>query len=185
MRRLACPFYLRFWSFVSPDQSAFADKRVGRSSSAIPTTRTSSHWPIRPTMRRRSPRCSGRPRSTLSSPAAISGKRRYAVVRCATSPRRHATPHIAVIYYAGHGIEVDGTNYLVPIDAVLERDTDAYDEAYRWIGFFRRSSRPSKCASSFSMPAATNPFDEEHSGRWRRARSAAVSPVSRRPGQIP
>jgi uncharacterized caspase-like protein len=36
---------------------------------------------------------------------------------------------IAVIYYAGHGIEVDGTNYLVPIDAVLERDTDAYDEA--------------------------------------------------------
>jgi uncharacterized caspase-like protein len=36
---------------------------------------------------------------------------------------------IAVIYYAGHGIEVDGTNYLVPVDAVLERDTDAYDEA--------------------------------------------------------
>ncbi|MGD0849900.1 caspase family protein [Bradyrhizobium sp.] len=36
---------------------------------------------------------------------------------------------IAVIYYAGHGIEVDGTNYLVPVDAALERDTDAYDEA--------------------------------------------------------
>src|ERR1700760_4186855 len=36
---------------------------------------------------------------------------------------------IAVIYYAGHGIEVDGTNYLIPVDAVLERDTDAYDEA--------------------------------------------------------
>ena len=36
---------------------------------------------------------------------------------------------IAVIYYAGHGIEVNGVNYLVPVDAVLERDTDAYDEA--------------------------------------------------------
>lgn len=36
---------------------------------------------------------------------------------------------IAVIYYAGHGLEVDGTNYLIPVDAVLERDTDAYDEA--------------------------------------------------------
>lgn len=36
---------------------------------------------------------------------------------------------VAVIYYAGHGIEVDGTNYLVPIDAVLERDIDIYDEA--------------------------------------------------------
>lgn len=36
---------------------------------------------------------------------------------------------VAVVYYAGHGIEVDGVNYLVPIDAVLERDTDIYDEA--------------------------------------------------------
>src|SRR6202140_1296839 len=37
---------------------------------------------------------------------------------------------IAVIYYAGHGMEVDGTNYLIPVDAKLERDTDVYDEAF-------------------------------------------------------
>ena len=36
---------------------------------------------------------------------------------------------VAVIYYAGHGIEVDGINYLIPIDASLEHDTDVYDEA--------------------------------------------------------
>jgi formylglycine-generating enzyme required for sulfatase activity len=36
---------------------------------------------------------------------------------------------IAIIYFAGHGIEIGGTNYLVPVDAVLERDIDAYDEA--------------------------------------------------------
>jgi uncharacterized caspase-like protein len=36
---------------------------------------------------------------------------------------------IAVVYYAGHGIEVDGSNYLIPIDAALERDTDVEDEA--------------------------------------------------------
>jgi uncharacterized caspase-like protein len=36
---------------------------------------------------------------------------------------------IAVIYYAGHGLEVDGINYLIPVDAVLERDSDVYDEA--------------------------------------------------------
>lgn len=36
---------------------------------------------------------------------------------------------IAVIYFAGHGLEVDGTNYVVPVDAVLERDADADDEA--------------------------------------------------------
>ncbi len=37
---------------------------------------------------------------------------------------------IAVIYYAGHGIEVDGSNYLIPVDAKLERDNDVYDEAF-------------------------------------------------------
>jgi uncharacterized caspase-like protein len=37
---------------------------------------------------------------------------------------------IAVVYYAGHGIEVDGSNYLIPVDARLERDTDVYDEAF-------------------------------------------------------
>jgi len=29
---------------------------------------------------------------------------------------------IALVYYAGHGIEVDGRNYLIPIDAKLETD---------------------------------------------------------------
>jgi len=37
---------------------------------------------------------------------------------------------MAVVYYAGHGIEIDGTNYLIPTDARLERDTDIYDEAF-------------------------------------------------------
>ena len=35
---------------------------------------------------------------------------------------------IAVVYYAGHGMEVEGSNYLIPVDARLERDTDVYDE---------------------------------------------------------
>jgi hypothetical protein len=37
---------------------------------------------------------------------------------------------VAVVYYAGHGIEIDGTNYLIPVDAILERDLDVYDEAF-------------------------------------------------------
>jgi hypothetical protein len=35
---------------------------------------------------------------------------------------------VAVVYYAGHGIEVDGTNYLVPADAKLSSDFDVEDE---------------------------------------------------------
>jgi uncharacterized caspase-like protein len=33
------------------------------------------------------------------------------------------------VFYAGHGIEVNGTNYLIPVDAALERDLDVEDEA--------------------------------------------------------
>ncbi len=36
---------------------------------------------------------------------------------------------IAVVFYAGHGMEVGGINYLIPTDAVLERDIDVQDEA--------------------------------------------------------
>jgi len=35
---------------------------------------------------------------------------------------------IAVIYYAGHGMEMDGNNYLIPTSATLETDADVLDE---------------------------------------------------------
>jgi uncharacterized caspase-like protein len=34
------------------------------------------------------------------------------------------------LYYSGHGIEVNGINYLIPTDAVLDRDIDVPYEAY-------------------------------------------------------
>jgi len=36
---------------------------------------------------------------------------------------------VAVVYYAGHGMEVNGVNYLIPVDAKLQRDFDVEDEA--------------------------------------------------------
>jgi hypothetical protein len=39
------------------------------------------------------------------------------------------TADIAVVYHAGHSIEVGGTNYLIPVDAKLARDYDVEDEA--------------------------------------------------------
>src|SRR6185312_3841122 len=35
---------------------------------------------------------------------------------------------VAVIYFAGHGIEIDGANYIIPVDARLLRDFDIEDE---------------------------------------------------------
>jgi uncharacterized caspase-like protein len=40
-----------------------------------------------------------------------------------------ANADVAVVYYAGHGIEIQGINYLVPVDAKLASDRDADDEA--------------------------------------------------------
>jgi uncharacterized caspase-like protein len=36
---------------------------------------------------------------------------------------------VVIVYFAGHGIEIDGVNYVIPVDTVLERDIDAFDEA--------------------------------------------------------
>ena len=35
----------------------------------------------------------------------------------------------ALVYFAGHGIEIGGQNYLIPVDARLENERDAVDEA--------------------------------------------------------
>lgn len=35
----------------------------------------------------------------------------------------------AVVYFAGHGMEIGGINYLIPVDATLERDRDVEFEA--------------------------------------------------------
>ena len=38
--------------------------------------------------------------------------------------RRSADADVALVFYAGHGMEMDGVNYLLPVNARLERDTD-------------------------------------------------------------
>jgi TPR repeat protein len=43
--------------------------------------------------------------------------------------RDAAGADVAVVYYAGHGMEMGGTNYLIPTDAVLAADSDVDFEA--------------------------------------------------------
>ena len=43
--------------------------------------------------------------------------------------RAASASEVAVVFYAGHGIEVDGRNFLVPVDAALARDADVEFEA--------------------------------------------------------
>ena len=65
---------------------------------------------------------------------------------------------IAVIYYAGHGIEMQGTNYLIPTDAKLERDTDAPDELLP-LGRVLAAVEPAKALRLVIVDACrNNPF---------------------------
>ena len=41
-----------------------------------------------------------------------------------TFTRHSAGSDVALVFYAGHGLEMDGVNYVVPVDARLERDVD-------------------------------------------------------------
>lgn len=43
--------------------------------------------------------------------------------------RDAAGADMAALYFAGHGMEINGDNWLIPIDAALKRDTDAANEA--------------------------------------------------------
>ena len=38
--------------------------------------------------------------------------------------RQGAGADVSLVFYAGHGIEMDGVNYLVPVDGHVERDVD-------------------------------------------------------------
>lgn len=38
--------------------------------------------------------------------------------------RKASAAEVAVVFYAGHGIEVDGTNFLIPVDAALASDRE-------------------------------------------------------------
>jgi hypothetical protein len=81
---------------------------------------------------------------------------------------------VAVVYYAGHGIEVDGTNYLIPVDATLERDLDVYDEAVP-LERILVTIEPAKQLRLVMLDACRdNPFENHEAGgrdAHRRSRS--------------
>ncbi len=68
---------------------------------------------------------------------------------------------IAVIYFAGHGLEVSGSNYIVPVDAVLERDADVEDEAVSLNRLLYAAEPASKLRLVILDACRDNPFDKK------------------------
>jgi uncharacterized caspase-like protein len=65
---------------------------------------------------------------------------------------------IAVIYFAGHGLEVDGINYAVPVDATLERDVDVDDEGVALNRFLLAAEPASQLRLVILDACRDNPF---------------------------
>lgn len=59
----------------------------------------------------------------------INGSRENTLAALASFNRRAAAAEWAVVYYAGHGVELDGNNYLVPVDVQFANDADIPKES--------------------------------------------------------
>ena len=65
---------------------------------------------------------------------------------------------IALIYFAGHGIEIDRQNYLIPVDAVLETDSDINFEAVPLETMIFAASGASRLSMVIVDACRNNPF---------------------------
>jgi tetratricopeptide (TPR) repeat protein len=67
----------------------------------------------------------------------------------------------AVVYYAGHGIELDGSNYLVPVDAKFETDADIPKESVALDQILNAVSSADKMRLVILDACRENPFVTE------------------------
>jgi hypothetical protein len=68
---------------------------------------------------------------------------------------------VAVVYFAGHGVQVDGENYLLPVDAKIAREADIALEAVRFADVMNSLERiRSKVRIVFLDACRNNPFDD-------------------------
>ena len=69
-----------------------------------------------------------------------------------------AKAEIAIVYYAGHGVEFDGTNYLVPTDAKIQKKADVRFEAISLDDVREAASGASKLRLIILDACRNNPF---------------------------
>ncbi|SFR38810.1 Putative peptidoglycan binding domain-containing protein [Litoreibacter janthinus] len=72
--------------------------------------------------------------------------------------RKADRAEIALIYYAGHGIEIDRQNYLLPVDAVLETDADVNFEAVKLETMVFAASGATRLSMVVVDACRNNPF---------------------------
>jgi len=92
----------------------------------------------------------------------------------------------AIIYYAGHGIEVAGVNYLIPVDAKLESQTHVEDEALPLSRLLGKVTAANKMQLVVLDACRNNPFvgRMKRSGRETRAISRGLASIEPESGVL-
>lgn len=83
----------------------------------------------------------------------------------------------AVIYYAGHGVEVNGENYLIPVDATLTRADHVEDEAVTLKRVLSKAEKARQMRLVILDACRSNPFQMASADGRVRALSRGLSPI--------
>ena len=83
---------------------------------------------------------------------------------------------MTLVYFAGHGVQVEGQNFLIPADAQLERERDLVYEALPLNLFLGELGQAKKLGIMLLDACRDNPFVD------RLARSAGTGPATVRAG---
>lgn len=82
---------------------------------------------------------------------------------------RSASADVALFYYAGHGIQVDGQNYLVPVEAEVRSEFEVSIELYSLNTVLRQMERGSRTNIVFLDACRDNPFKDQMATSTRSA----------------
>jgi formylglycine-generating enzyme required for sulfatase activity len=93
-----------------------------------------------------------------------------------------ATAEVALIFYAGHGLQIDGRNFIVPIDAAIASEADVEFETLDLDLLIRATNQGAKVRIILLDACRNNPFegaltDSMGPGRSAVALSAGLAPL--------
>ena len=95
---------------------------------------------------------------------------------------------MALFFYAGHGVQVEGRNYLVPVDAKLERAGTLDQDAFDVLSVLRPMEAEKRINLVFLDACRDNPFTRSLARSLGASRSSAVgrglAPIQRASGTL-
>jgi uncharacterized caspase-like protein len=95
----------------------------------------------------------------LQAPNLTQGDMRKTIGNFASMVAEKGPDTVALVFYAGHGLQVDGENFLVPVDAQIEREADVPLQAMRLADVMNAlGSVPSKTIITILDACRNNPF---------------------------